>query len=72
MAQPSIKELSDADLLKRLADLRQELRKLRFGLTGSPTKNAATARKTRRDIARTLTEMRRRALTPKEKASSVS
>lgn len=62
MAKQSLHDLSLADLHKRLAELRAELRQLRFGLSGSPTKNAARARAVRKDIARVLTEMRRRSI----------
>jgi large subunit ribosomal protein L29 len=69
MARQSWRDLPNAELTKRLASLREELRSLRFGLSGSPTRNAAKARQVRRGIARVLTEMRRRAI---EAAEAVS
>ncbi len=72
MAKQSLRDLPDAELTKRLASLREELRSLRFGLSGSPTRNAAKARQVRKDIARVLTEMRRRTLEATRGAKTAS
>lgn len=45
------------ELVKELAQLREELRKLRFTAAGSRTKDAHARAKVRKDIARILTAM---------------
>lgn len=51
---------SDADLKKELSEKRESLRAFRFGMAGSASRNVREGRSTRRDIARYLTELRRR------------
>ena len=55
-----IKEKKDTELIDFLNEKRKELRDARFDTAGSKTKDAHLKRKIRRDIARVLTEMRRR------------
>lgn len=59
--QKEIKEKNDADLATLLSLKREELRVLRFGTAGSQTRDVRTTRKTRRNVARILTEMKVRA-----------
>lgn len=53
-----IRNKSDKDLLKAIADSREELRKIRFGTTGS--KKALAQKSLKRNIARALTELKNR------------
>ncbi len=53
----SLKEKKDSDLLKLLAQKREALREIRFGVAGSKSRNVREARSIRKDIARVLTEM---------------
>lgn len=50
------------ELQKTLADLRESLRTFRFGGAGSRTRNVREGRTLRKEIARVLTELRRRTL----------
>ena len=52
----TFKEHSPADLAKFVADKREELRRLRFGASGSKNKNVKQASTIRKEIARALTE----------------
>lgn len=45
------------DLIKALGERREALRELRFGSTGSKTRNVKAASGTRKDIARIMTEL---------------
>ena len=63
MAKLKSRELNDktdGDLNKTLRELRESLRKFRFGASGSKVKNIKEARNLKRDIARVLTEQTRR------------
>jgi large subunit ribosomal protein L29 len=58
-----IKDLNkktESDLEKTLQDKRLGLRKFRFGVSGSKSKNTKEAKNTKKDIARVLTEIRQR------------
>ena len=46
-----------ADLVKALADKRESLRKLRFGVSGSKTRDVSEITVIKSDIARILTEL---------------
>jgi ribosomal protein L29 len=46
-----------ADLMKLVAEKREELRALRFSVAGSKNRNVKLARTLRREIARALTEL---------------
>lgn len=48
------------ELQKLLAEKREGLRSFRFGITGSGTRNVKDGRNSKRDIARILTELRKR------------
>ncbi|MBQ1780868.1 MAG: 50S ribosomal protein L29 [Bacteroidales bacterium] len=60
MKKESLRELSVADLNDRLEVARQQLVKLNLNHAVSPLDNPNTIRATRKDIARILTELRRR------------
>ena len=53
---------TDDDLRKLLSEKRDALRSFRFNIAGSKKKNVKEGRDTRKDIARILTEVRRRSL----------
>jgi len=60
MKKESLRELSVADLNERLEQARTQLVKLNLNHAVSPLENPNTIRATRKDIARILTELRRR------------
>jgi large subunit ribosomal protein L29 len=60
MKKESLRELSVADLNDRLEQARTQLVKLNLNHAVSPLDNPNTIRATRKDIARILTELRRR------------
>ena len=55
-----LKEKSEKELEKIVKTTREELRKFRFGLSGSRTRNLKEGRALRRKIAQILTEMNSR------------
>lgn len=57
MKKNPIKTMSDAELMKKLADTREELRTMRFEGAGSRLKDPHAPRKARREVARVLTEL---------------
>lgn len=57
----TLKDTSVVDLKKSLADAREELRKLRFEAAGARPKDSNAVSKTRKEIARILTELTVRA-----------
>jgi len=56
-----LRELSDADLEKRLLERREELFNLRFQYATGALENTARLRQTKREIARILTLQNERA-----------
>ena len=58
----SIKDMSTADLQEKLEQTREQLVKLRLNNAVSPIENPNQIRNTRKNIARYLTELRRREL----------
>ena len=58
----AIREMSTPDLNDRLDQAREQLVKLRLNHTVSPLDNPNQIRETRKNIARYLTELRRREL----------
>lgn len=52
--------MSDAELQKQLSEKRKELREFRFDVAGTQSKDASFKEKTRKDIARILTELNQR------------
>ena len=60
MKKESLRDLSVADLNERLETAREQLVKMQLNHAASPLENPNTIRATRKDIARILTELRRR------------
>ena len=60
--QESIREMSTADLNDRLDQAREQLVKMKLNHAVSPLENPNQIRETRKNIARYLTELRRREL----------
>ena len=50
------------ELHKEVSDARERVRAIRFGAAGSRTRDTSESRMTRRSIARSLTELRARAI----------
>ena len=61
-----MKDLSTADLNERLDQAREQLVKMRLNHAVSPLENPNQIRNTRKDIARYLTELRKRELEGKK------
>ena len=66
MKKESIKDMSTADLQDKLEQTREQLVKLRLNQAVTPLDNPNQIRNTRKDIARYLTELRRRELESKK------
>ena len=62
MAQKKLNELSDADLLKRLDEVSEELFNLRFQNATGQLSNIRRLGQVRKDKARALTEQRARSI----------
>ena len=60
MKKESLRELSVGDLNDRLDQAREQLVKMQLNHAVSPLENPNLIRATRKDIARILTELRRR------------
>ena len=60
MASTNVRDLGDAQLVEFLAEERDRLFKLRFQLATGQLENSARLARTKRDIARALTELRDR------------
>ena len=60
MKKESLRELSVADLNERLEQAQEQMVKMRLNHAVSPLENPNTIRATRKQIARILTELRRR------------
>ncbi len=57
MKMAEIKKMDDSKLHKKLSELREKLRELRFSNVGSHTRNPKEIREIKKDIARILTEL---------------
>jgi large subunit ribosomal protein L29 len=66
MATTNVRDLGDVQLLEFLATERDRLFKLRFQLATWQLENSARIARTKRDIARALTELRAREITAAE------
>lgn len=55
-----IREKNEEELVKHIAEKREELRKLRFGIAGSAMRNVHAGKILRREVARALTELTHR------------
>ena len=62
MKKESLRELSVADLNERLEQAKMQLQKMKLNHAASPLENPNLIRATRKNIARILTELRRREL----------
>ena len=62
-----LKDLTLAELQDKLQDERGALTKLRFNHTVSPIENPMQLRQKRKDVARILTELRKRELNDQSK-----
>ena len=62
MKKESLRDLSVADLNERLEQTREQLVKMNLNHAASPLENPNLIRATRKNIARILTELRRREL----------
>ena len=60
MKKESLRDLSINDLNERLEQAREQLVKMNLNHAASPLENPNLIRATRKDIARLLTELRRR------------
>lgn len=60
MNMKELKEKNESELTKLIAEKREELRKLRFGVAGSAMRNVHAGKNLRREIAQVLTELTRR------------
>ena len=60
MATQKVK--SNKDLIKTLNEKREVLRKFRFGISGSKTRDVKEGKNTRKEVARILTELNSREL----------
>ena len=55
------KEKSNKDLIKTLNEKREVLRKFRFGISGSKTRDVKEGKNARKEVAQILTELNTRA-----------
>lgn len=55
-----IKDMNVEDLKKSVIEKREALRAFRFGAAGSRSRNVREGRSLRKDVARLLTELRKR------------
>ncbi len=53
----TLKDLNVAELMKKLAEAREEMRALRFNAAGARSKDPSITGKLRKDIARIMTEL---------------
>lgn len=60
MNMSELQKKNDADVVTFVAEKREELRKIRFGIAGSSMRNSHAVRNIRKDIARALTELQKR------------
>ena len=58
MKPTEIKQKSQSELQKILAEKREKLRQLRFGLASGKVKNVREIRQIKKDIARILTQLK--------------
>ncbi len=64
MNMKELREKNEVDLAKLIAEKREELRKLRFGVAGSTMRNVHAGKSLRREVAQALTEITRRRNAP--------
>ncbi len=66
MAEKTLAELADADLLQRLDETKEELFNLRFQNVTGQLDNYTRIKQVKRDVARVLTELRSREIAKAE------
>jgi large subunit ribosomal protein L29 len=66
MARQTVRELGDVELLDRIAEEKDRLFKLRFQLATGQLENSARIARTKKDIARLMTELRAREIAAAE------
>ena len=52
-----IRKLADKEIVKALAEKREEVRQFRFDIAGSKAKNVKSGANAKKDVARLLTEL---------------
>lgn len=57
MTVKALEKKTVADLEKELREKRESIQNMRFGAAGAKSKDTSSAKKTRREIARILTEL---------------
>ena len=62
----TLADLGDTDLLEKLADAKEELFNLRFQFATGQLENSARLKQVKKEIARTLTELRAREIADAE------
>lgn len=60
MAVKNLEKNTDKDLLKDIKSKREDLRKFRFGLAGSKTRDTKVGKNLKKEIAQILTELNSR------------
>jgi ribosomal protein L29 len=63
---------TDKELKEMLAEKREVVRSFRFGMAGSATRDTKAGKNAKRDIARIMTEMTRRAKNAQPKAPTAA
>jgi ribosomal protein L29 len=57
-----LKEKTEKELMKQLAEAREEIRKFRFSLSGAGQRDVKTVREMKKKVAQILTELKSREL----------
>ena len=70
MKNSEIKEFTEKELIERLESEKETLVRLRLNHTVSPLDNPLKIRDTKRNIARIMTEIRKRELTDSKQSNS--
>lgn len=60
MTMSELQKKNDAELAAFIAEKREEIRKVRFGASGSGMRNTHAIRNNRHEVAQALTELTRR------------
>jgi len=68
----TLADLGDTDLLETLADRKEELFNLRFQFATGQLENSARLKQVKKEIARTLTELRAREIADAEASETAS
>ncbi|MCC7160736.1 50S ribosomal protein L29 [Candidatus Nomurabacteria bacterium] len=59
-SKDNFKEMSKEELVKKLNSLREDIRVIRFKMEGAKSKNVKEVSNTKKDIARILTELKKK------------